>query len=93
MTSVIEHLSTKHEDLNSNPREGERERSQLAHPNSHTQLMSEPASTRLSKPVLDRKSMRVNALYSCPYLNQQKPLVLPVIAYTLSSTKLEIRTK
>jgi hypothetical protein len=31
--------------------------------------------------------------YSCPYLNQQKPLFLPVIAYTLSTTKLEIRAK
>jgi hypothetical protein len=28
-----------------------------------------------------------------PYLNQQKPLFLPIIAYTLSSTKLEIRAK
>jgi hypothetical protein len=37
--------------------------------------------------------MRVNALYSYPYLNQQKPLFLPIIAYTLSSTKLEIRAK
>jgi hypothetical protein len=27
--------------------------------------------------------MWVNALYSYPYLNQQKPLSLPVIAYTL----------
>jgi hypothetical protein len=27
------------------------------------------------------------------YLNQQKPLVLPIIAYTLSSTKLEIEAK
>jgi hypothetical protein len=32
-------------------------------------------------------------LYSCPYLNQQKPFVLLIIAYTLSSTKLEIRTE
>jgi hypothetical protein len=30
---------------------------------------------------------------SYPYLNQQKPLFLPIIAYTLSSTKLEIRAK
>jgi hypothetical protein len=30
-----------------------------------------------------RKAMQVNSLYSYPYLNQQKPLVLPVIAYTL----------
>jgi hypothetical protein len=37
--------------------------------------------------------MRVNSLYSYPYLNQQKPLFLPIIAYTLSSTKLEIRAK
>jgi hypothetical protein len=27
------------------------------------------------------------------YLNQQKPLFLPIIAYTLSTTKLEIRAK
>jgi hypothetical protein len=40
-----------------------------------------------------RKGMRVNYLYSYPYLNYQKPLVLPVAAYTLSSTKLEIRAK
>jgi hypothetical protein len=32
-------------------------------------------------------------LYSYPYLNQQKPLVFPIIAYTLSSTKLEIMGK
>jgi hypothetical protein len=32
-------------------------------------------------------------LYSYPYLKQQKPLFLPIIAYTLSSTKLEIRAK
>jgi hypothetical protein len=37
--------------------------------------------------------MCVNALYSYPYLNQQKPLLLPIIAYTLSTTKLEIRAK
>jgi hypothetical protein len=35
--------------------------------------------------------MWVNSLYSYPYLNQQKPLFLPIIAYTLSITKLEIR--
>jgi hypothetical protein len=40
-----------------------------------------------------RKSMWVNSLYSYPYLNKQKPLVLPIIAYILSSTKLEIRSK
>jgi hypothetical protein len=40
-----------------------------------------------------RKSMWVNSLYSYPYLNYQKPLVLPIIAYTLSSTKLEIRAE
>jgi hypothetical protein len=28
-----------------------------------------------------------------PYLNQQKPLFLPIMAYTLSTTKLEIRAK
>jgi hypothetical protein len=39
------------------------------------------------------KAMQVNSLYSYPYLNKQKPLVLPIIAYTLSSTKLEIRAK
>jgi hypothetical protein len=27
--------------------------------------------------------MWVNALYSYPYLNQQKPLFLPIMAYTL----------
>jgi hypothetical protein len=37
--------------------------------------------------------MRVNSLYSYLYLNQQKPLFLPIIAYTLASTKLEIRAK
>jgi hypothetical protein len=37
--------------------------------------------------------MWVNSLYSYPYLNQQKPLVLPIIAYTLSTTKLEIRAE
>jgi hypothetical protein len=37
--------------------------------------------------------MQVNSLHSYPYLNQQKPLFLPIIAYTLSSTKLEIRAK
>jgi hypothetical protein len=40
-----------------------------------------------------RKAMRDNSLYSCPYLNQQKPLFLPITAYALSSTKLEIRAK
>jgi hypothetical protein len=33
------------------------------------------------------------SLYSYPYLNQQKPLVLLINVYTLSSTKLEIRAK
>jgi hypothetical protein len=37
--------------------------------------------------------MRVNSLYSYPYFNYQKPLDLPIIAYTLSSTKLEVWTK
>jgi hypothetical protein len=32
----------------------------------------------------------VNALFSYPYLNQQKPLSLPVIAYNLSTTKLSL---
>jgi hypothetical protein len=32
-------------------------------------------------------------VYSYPYLNQQNPLFLPIIAYTLSTTKLEIRAK
>jgi hypothetical protein len=32
-------------------------------------------------------------LYSYPYLNQQKPLFLPIIAHTLSTTKLEIKAK
>jgi hypothetical protein len=39
---------------------------------------------------MHRKAMEVNSLYSYPYLNQQKPLVLPIIAYTLSSTKLDM---
>jgi hypothetical protein len=42
---------------------------------------------------MHRKAMQVNSLYSYPYLNWQKPLVFPIIAYTLSSTKLEIRAK
>jgi hypothetical protein len=42
---------------------------------------------------MHRKAMRVNSLYSYPYLNQQKALFLPIIAYTLSSTKSEIRAK
>jgi hypothetical protein len=42
---------------------------------------------------MHRKSMRVNSLYSYPYPNQKKPLVLPIIAYALSSTILEIRAK
>jgi hypothetical protein len=37
--------------------------------------------------------MCVNSLYSYPSLNQQNPLFLPMIAYTLSTTKLEIRAK
>jgi hypothetical protein len=37
--------------------------------------------------------MQVNSLYSYPYLNQQKLLVLPIIADTLSTTKLEIGAK
>jgi hypothetical protein len=37
--------------------------------------------------------MQVTSLYSYPYLNQQKPLFLPIIVYTLSSTKLEIKAK
>jgi hypothetical protein len=40
-----------------------------------------------------QETMRVSSLYSYPYLNQQKPLFLPIVAYTLSSTKLEIREK
>jgi hypothetical protein len=42
---------------------------------------------------MHRKSMSFNSLYSYPYLNQQKLLFLPSIAYTLSSTKLDIRIK
>jgi hypothetical protein len=42
---------------------------------------------------MHRKSVRVNSLYSYPYLNQQKPLFLPIIVYTLSSTKSEIKAK
>jgi hypothetical protein len=37
--------------------------------------------------------MQVNPLYSYPYLNYEKSLVLSIIAYTLSSTKLQIRAK
>jgi hypothetical protein len=37
--------------------------------------------------------MQVNSLYSYPYLNLQKHLVLPIIAYSLSSAKLDIRAK
>jgi hypothetical protein len=33
------------------------------------------------------------SLYSYPYLNQQKPLILLINVHTLSSTKLEIRAK
>jgi hypothetical protein len=33
------------------------------------------------------------SLYSYPYLNEQKPLVLLINAYTLYSRKLEIRAK
>jgi hypothetical protein len=33
------------------------------------------------------------SLYSYPYLNEQKPLVLLINVYILSSTKLEIRAK
>jgi hypothetical protein len=40
-----------------------------------------------------QESKQVNSLNSYPYLNKQKPLVLPIIAYTLSSIKLEIRAK
>jgi hypothetical protein len=36
---------------------------------------------------------RMGCLYSYPYLNQQKPLFLLITAYTLSTTKLEIRAK
>jgi hypothetical protein len=39
------------------------------------------------------KPMHVNSLCSYSYLNYQKPLFLPIIAYTLSSTKLERRAK
>jgi hypothetical protein len=37
--------------------------------------------------------MLVTSLFDSPYLNQQKALFLPIIAYTVSSTKLEIRAK
>jgi hypothetical protein len=37
--------------------------------------------------------MCVNSLYSYPYLNYQKLLVLPIIAYTLSSTKFRDKGK
>jgi hypothetical protein len=37
--------------------------------------------------------MRVNSLYNYLYLNQQKHLFLPIIAYILSTTKLEKKEK
>jgi hypothetical protein len=37
--------------------------------------------------------MCVNSLFVYPYLNQQKHLFLPIIAYILLSTKLDIRAK
>jgi hypothetical protein len=39
------------------------------------------------------KTMLGISLYNYPYLNQQKPFVLLIIAYTFSSTKLEIRAE
>jgi hypothetical protein len=39
------------------------------------------------------EAMLGNSLYSYPYLNQQKCSVFLIIVYTLSSTKLEIRTE
>jgi hypothetical protein len=44
-------------------------------------------------PTTDEWIKKMWSLYSYPYLNQQKPLLLPIIAYTLSTTKLEIRAK
>jgi hypothetical protein len=55
-------------------------------PNRHEALSSNSNTTI-------KKKLIVNALYSYPYLNQQNPLFLPIIAYTLSTTKLEIRAK
>jgi hypothetical protein len=52
--------------------------------------MSCPLPESLFDPVYKSPA---EALYSYPYLNQQKPLFLPIIAYTLSTTKLEIRAK
>jgi hypothetical protein len=40
-----------------------------------------------------KKAMRVNSLYSYPYLNQQQPLFLPITAYTLSSKKIRDKGK
>jgi hypothetical protein len=42
---------------------------------------------------MNMKAIRGISLYSYPYLNYQKPFVLLIIVYTLSSTKLEIRAK
>jgi hypothetical protein len=39
------------------------------------------------------KAMRGTSLYSYPYLNYQKPLVILIIVYSLSLTKLEIRAE
>jgi hypothetical protein len=40
-----------------------------------------------------RKAMRGISHYSCSYLKQQKPSVLLINIYNLSSTKLEIRAE
>jgi hypothetical protein len=40
-----------------------------------------------------RKAMRGISHYSYPYLKQQKPSVLIINIYTLSSTKLEIKAE
>jgi hypothetical protein len=52
-----------------------------------------PVSKQAIIPHQERRLQVKRQLYSYPYLNQQNPLFLPIIAYTLSTTKLEIRAK
>jgi hypothetical protein len=57
-------------------------------------VQSQPRQNSSRDPILKKPITKKGwCLYSYPYLNQQKPLFLPMIAYTLSSTKLEIRAK
>jgi hypothetical protein len=52
---------------------------------------SKPAWANSSRPYHKKTLHKKGLVY--PYLNQQNPLFLPIIAYTLSTTKLEIRAK